>query len=49
VDNIKMGLPETGWGGVSSVHLTQKRERWRPLGNTVINFGGSIIFWKVVE
>jgi hypothetical protein len=37
VDNIKMALVEIGWGGVDWIGLTQDREKWRALVNTVMN------------
>jgi hypothetical protein len=37
VDNIKMDLREIGWDGMDWIDLTQDRERWRSLLNTVMN------------
>jgi hypothetical protein len=37
-DNIKMGLKETGWGGMDWIDLVQDRDQWRALVNTVMNF-----------
>jgi hypothetical protein len=37
VDNIKMDLRETGWGGMNCVDPVQDRVRLRVLVNTVIN------------
>jgi hypothetical protein len=37
VGNIKMHLRETGWGGVDWIDLTQDRDQWRALVNTVMN------------
>jgi hypothetical protein len=37
VDNIKMDLGELGWDGMDWIDLTQERDRWRALVNTVIN------------
>jgi hypothetical protein len=37
-DNIKMDLGETGWGGMVWINLTQDRDQWRALVNTVLNF-----------
>jgi hypothetical protein len=37
VDNIKMDLRETGWGGMDWIDLTQDRDQWRALVNTVMN------------
>jgi hypothetical protein len=40
VDNIKMGLIETGRGRMDWTDLAQNRNRWRALGNmTMKNFG----------
>jgi hypothetical protein len=37
VDNIKMDLGETGWGGVDWIGLVQDRNRWRAVVNLVLN------------
>jgi hypothetical protein len=37
VDNIKINLRETGWDGMDWIDLAQDRDRWRALGNTVMN------------
>jgi hypothetical protein len=37
VNNIKMDLREIGWDGVDWIDLTQDRDRWRALVNTVLN------------
>jgi hypothetical protein len=37
VDNIKMNLRETGWGGVDWIELAQDRDQWRALVNTMMN------------
>jgi hypothetical protein len=37
VDNIKIDLGETGWGGVDWVGLAQDRDRWRALVDVVMN------------
>ena len=36
-DNIKMDLREVGYGGMDLVALTQDRDRWLALVNTVMN------------
>jgi hypothetical protein len=36
-DNIKMDLSEVRWGGMDSTGLTQNRDQWRALVNTVMN------------
>jgi hypothetical protein len=37
VDNIKMDLRETGQNGMDWIDLTQDRDQWRALVNTVMN------------
>jgi hypothetical protein len=37
VHNIKMDLREIGWGGMDWIDLTQDRDKWRALVNTVMN------------
>jgi hypothetical protein len=37
VDGIKINLREIGWGGMDWINLTQDREQWRALVNTVMN------------
>jgi hypothetical protein len=37
VDNIKMDLRETGWGGMDWTDLAEDRDQWRALVNTVTN------------
>jgi hypothetical protein len=36
VDNIKIDLREIGWGGMDWIDLTQDRDQWRALVNTVM-------------
>jgi hypothetical protein len=38
VDNIRMDLGEVGWSDVDCIGLTQDRDRWRALVNSVLNF-----------
>jgi hypothetical protein len=38
VNNIKMDLSEIGWDGMEWIDLTQDRDQWRALLNTVMNF-----------
>jgi hypothetical protein len=35
--NIKMDLREIGWRGVDWMHVTQDRDKWRAVVNTVMN------------
>jgi hypothetical protein len=37
VDNIKMDLRETGWGGMDWIELAQDRDQWGALVNTIMN------------
>jgi hypothetical protein len=37
VDNIKMNLREIRWDGMDWIDLTQDRDQWRALMNTVMN------------
>jgi hypothetical protein len=37
VDNIKIDLRGTGWGGMNWIDLAQDRDQWRALVNTVMN------------
>jgi hypothetical protein len=36
-DNMRMDLREVGWKGVDWIHLTEVRDQWRALVNTVMN------------
>jgi hypothetical protein len=36
-DNITTDLREIGWGGMHWIDLTQNRDQWRVLVNTVMN------------
>jgi hypothetical protein len=36
-DNIRTDLMETGWEGVNWMHVTQDRNQWQALVNTVTN------------
>jgi hypothetical protein len=38
VSNIKMDLREIGWNGMDWIDLTQDRDQWKALVNTIINF-----------
>jgi hypothetical protein len=37
VDNIRMDLGEVGWGDVDWIGLSQDRNRWRTVVNSVLN------------
>jgi hypothetical protein len=37
VENIKMDLKEIEWDSMDWLHLTQDRDQWRALVNTVMN------------
>jgi hypothetical protein len=37
VDNIKIDLREIEWDGMDWIDLTQDRDQWRALVNTVMN------------
>jgi hypothetical protein len=37
VDSIKMDLREIGWDGMNWIDMTQDRDQWRALVNTVMN------------
>jgi hypothetical protein len=37
VDNIKMDVRDTEWGGMDWIDLAQDRNQWRALMNTVMN------------
>jgi hypothetical protein len=37
MDNIKMDLPEIGWGGEDWIALVQDRDKWTALVNAVMN------------
>jgi hypothetical protein len=37
VDNIKIVLRETEWGGMGWIDLAQDRDQWRALVNTIMN------------
>jgi hypothetical protein len=37
VDNIKIDLRGIGWDGVDWIDMSQDRDRWRVLVNTVLN------------
>jgi hypothetical protein len=36
-DNIKLDLREIEWGGMDWIYLTEDRDQWRALVNTVVN------------
>jgi hypothetical protein len=37
LNNIKMDLREIGWGGMDRIDLSQDRDQWTTLVNTVMN------------
>jgi hypothetical protein len=37
VDNIKMDLREIGWDGMDWIDVSQDRDQWKALVNTVMN------------
>jgi hypothetical protein len=37
VNNIKVDLRDIGWGGIDWISLTQERDQWRAVVNTVMN------------
>jgi hypothetical protein len=39
VDNIKIDLREIGWGGMDWIDLTQDRDQWLAVVNTVMILG----------
>jgi hypothetical protein len=39
VDNIKMDLRKMGWYGMDLIDLSQDRDQWKALVNTVMNLG----------
>jgi hypothetical protein len=43
VDNIKMDLWETAWGGTDWIDLAQDRAQWTALVNKVINQVGVFV------
>jgi hypothetical protein len=49
VDNIRMDLREIGWDGMDWIDLAQDRAQWRALLTTVMNLGGSIKCWEILE
>jgi hypothetical protein len=36
-DNFGLDLREIVWGGVDKIHLTQNRDQWRVVVNTLMN------------
>jgi hypothetical protein len=41
VDNIKIDLRGIGWDGMDWIDLTQVRDQWRALVNTVMKLRGN--------
>jgi hypothetical protein len=44
-----MDLRELGWDGIDWIDLSQDRNQWRALVNTVMNLSGSIKCWEFLE
>jgi hypothetical protein len=38
VNNTKMDLRKIGWGGMDCIDLSQDRDQWKVLVNTIMNF-----------
>jgi len=38
-DNIRMDFVEIGWKVMNLIHLTQDREQWQALVNTILALG----------
>jgi hypothetical protein len=49
VENIKMDLRQIGWDGVNWIDVTQDRDQWRALVNTVLKPSGIIKCWEVLQ
>jgi hypothetical protein len=49
VDDIKIGLREIRWDGMDWINLVQDRDQWRAFVKIVMNVGGSIKFWEILE
>jgi hypothetical protein len=49
MDNVKMDLGETGWGGIDWIDLAQDKDQWRAVLNTVMNIPSFIKYWEVLE
>jgi hypothetical protein len=47
--NIEMDHSQIGQGGINWIHLSQDRNQWQALVNTVMNLRGSIKFLEVPE
>jgi hypothetical protein len=37
VENVKMDLRETSWGGMDWIDMAQDMDQWRAIVNTVMN------------
>jgi hypothetical protein len=46
VANIKIDLKEIGWGGTDWIDLTQNKDQWRALVNTVRNLHSLTHSWS---
>jgi hypothetical protein len=49
LENIKMNLVETEWGGVDWIDLAQERQKWRALVNAVMNLMVPNKGWETIE
>jgi hypothetical protein len=44
-----MHVREIGWGGIEWIHLSQDRDQWRALMNTIMNFSVTIKVGKFLS
>jgi hypothetical protein len=49
VDNIKMDLRDTGWGGIYCIDLAQDRDQWRALVKMVMKLRVPLIPGKFLR
>jgi hypothetical protein len=40
---------EIGWGDMDLIDLSQNKDQWRDLVNTVMNLSGSVKCWEILE
>jgi hypothetical protein len=48
-DNIKIDLREIRWGSVVKIDLTQNKDKWRALVNTIMNLWIAQHAWKLLN